>query len=437
MGLYLIFSLTFGASIAGASIFMAFLFRRVVPTNMVHIVQSKKSTVSYGKDQAAGNVYYAWPAFLPVIGVSVIKLPESVFQIELKAYDAYDANRVPFVVDVVGFFRIERSGTAAHRIGSFDELTDQLQAVLQGAVRRVLARNPLEDTMEARGSLGQTFTEEVNAQLTEELGVKAVRTIEFMDIRDANNSEVIANIMAKDMSRIDRESRMAVASNGRAAETAEIEAAREVELRKQEAQQAVGQRTAEKDKAVGIAKEMARQEIQVQAKITAEKEKDVKAVQEQRDAEIAKNVAVTNASAEAEATIKRSEGELAKTRNDAQGVQATGQAEAEAARLLQLAPISAQIELAKEIGSNAGYQTYLVEIRRVEATMEVGKAMAAAIGDAELKVIATDGNVQNGMNKLADLLTPKGGTALGGMLSALAQTEEGKAIIGKLGGVSE
>jgi flotillin len=31
--------------------------RRVVNTNEVHIVQSSRETVSYGKDQGAGNTY--------------------------------------------------------------------------------------------------------------------------------------------------------------------------------------------------------------------------------------------------------------------------------------------------------------------------------------------------------------------------------------------
>lgn len=36
----------------------AIFLRRVVPTNEVHIVQTGKTTTSYGKDQSA-NTYYA------------------------------------------------------------------------------------------------------------------------------------------------------------------------------------------------------------------------------------------------------------------------------------------------------------------------------------------------------------------------------------------
>jgi flotillin len=38
--------------------YWVFSLRRVVSTNEVHIIQSAKRTVSFGKDQDAGNTYY-------------------------------------------------------------------------------------------------------------------------------------------------------------------------------------------------------------------------------------------------------------------------------------------------------------------------------------------------------------------------------------------
>ena len=66
-----------------AMLVIALLFRRVVKTNEVHIVQSGGKTTSYGKDTGNGNVYYAFPSWLPVIGVSTIVLPVSVFSIKI------------------------------------------------------------------------------------------------------------------------------------------------------------------------------------------------------------------------------------------------------------------------------------------------------------------------------------------------------------------
>lgn len=419
--------LLFVAAIVGV---IAIFLRRVVPTNMVHIVQSSKKTVSYGKGQDAGNTYYAWPSWVPKIGVTITKFPESIFKVRLDNYDAYDVARLPFVVDVTAFFRIEKSDVAAQRVSSFEELRTQLTDVLQGAVRRILATNALEGIMESRSELGEQFTKEVDHQIAE-WGVKSVKSIEFMDIRDANGQQVIANIMAKEKSRIEKESRVTVAGNNQAAQLAEIEAQRHVEVSKQEAEQAVGIRTAEKDKEVGIARELSTQEIQAQAKVTTEKQMEVEQVRREREATIAANVQVTEAEGEKRARIIEAEGVLEATTREAEGIKAKGVAEADAQEKMLMAPVSAQLALAKEIGDNDGYQTYLIAVERVKAGQVVGVQVAEALKEAELKVISTGGgDVLGGVSKLADMVTPAGGTSLAGMLSALSATDEGAALLG-------
>src|SRR5687767_6942582 len=71
--------------------------------------QQERSRVSYGASQSAGNVYYQWPAFLPQVGVLVTRFPVSIFDVNLKDYEAYDSGRLPFRVDVHAFMRIARS----------------------------------------------------------------------------------------------------------------------------------------------------------------------------------------------------------------------------------------------------------------------------------------------------------------------------------------
>lgn len=470
MDLFTVITVGIFAVVAISTVYALIMLRRVVPTNMVHIVQSKKKTTPYGKGKDAGNVYYEWPAWLPVIGVVVSKFPESVFDISLTDYEAYDSGRLPFMVDVKAFFRIEESETAAQRVSSFDELKMQLQAVLQGAVRRILATDKLESIMEDRSGLGVKFTTEVNSQL-KEWGVTTVKSIEFMDIRDSSRSTVIENIMAKEKSRIEMESRIKVAENKREAELKEIDAVRTVDVQRQDAEQQVGLRKAEKDKTVGIANEQANQEIQLQAKITTERNMDVRKVEEVRQAEIQRDVAVVQAekdqkvkvvnaeadkkvqvvTAEAEkesvivraegekqSTVVRAEGDLEAAKREAEGTQALGLAKAVAEKALLMAPVDTQITLAKEIGENEGYQQYLVTIKQIEVSGEVGKEMAKAIQNADLKVIANSGDVQSGVGKLGDLFTTTGGTNLTGMLSALSMTEQGKSlvdsVIGRIGG---
>src|SRR5262245_25276091 len=204
MNLYMIGSIAAG-SLVLLSVFLALMFRTVVSTNDVHIVQSARKTTSYGKDQPAGNTYYNWPAWLPVIGIKVIKLPVSVFDVTLDSYAAYDKGRLPFKIDIMAFFRIDDSNVAAQRVHSFEELKEQLVGILQGASRSILAKSHIEEILEERSKFGQMFTEATDEQL-KAWGVCNVKNIELMDLRDEQGSSVISNIMAKKKSEIEMQS---------------------------------------------------------------------------------------------------------------------------------------------------------------------------------------------------------------------------------------
>jgi len=242
------------------SIIVAMSFRTVVATNEVHIIQSRRKTTSYGKDQPAGNTYYAWPAWMPRIGIRVVRLPVSVFDVQLNEYAAYDKGRVPFVIDILAFFRIGDSNVAAQRVSSVQDLESQLKGILQGASRSILAQSPIEEILEERAKYGKMFTDATNDQL-KAWGVVNVKNVELMDIRDAKDSQVISRIMAVKQSLVEKESRVAVAANQQAAFTAEIDAKRQVAIRQQEADESVGVRVAQKDQQVGIAGQQAQQEI--------------------------------------------------------------------------------------------------------------------------------------------------------------------------------
>lgn len=141
-----------------------FSLRRIVPTNVVHIVQRGDKTVSYGVGKGS-NVYYEFPKWLPKLGVEVRILPVSNFDIDLSKYSAYDKDRVPFVVDVKAFFHIADTNKAAEKVESFDELRKQLENVVQGTVRSILAKSKLEEIMEERSVFGDKFTENVRVDL--------------------------------------------------------------------------------------------------------------------------------------------------------------------------------------------------------------------------------------------------------------------------------
>lgn len=427
--------------------FIAILFRRVVSTNEVHIVQSAKKTTSYGKDTENGNSYYEWPSWIPVFGITKIVLPVSVFDLDLENYEAYDKGRLPFSVDVKAFFRVSDSNLAAQRVSSFDELHSQLKAIVQGAVRVILASNDIEEIMQGRSKFGDEFTKEVNEQLAN-WGVITVKNIELMDLRDGTNGRAIHNIMEKKKSHIEMESRIEVAKNNQAAQIAEVEAVREVDLQKQQAQQAVGLRTVENQRQVNVSQQEAQQAIKEAEAKTKEKEMAVVRVQSMRAAEINKETAlvkaeqdkqtaIIKAQQDKESTVLVATGRLDATKLDADGISATGKAKAAAEQAILLAPVEAQITLAKEIGNNQGYQTYLVTLRKVEAEQAVGIAQAEALSKADVKVIANTGNPTAGVSKVMDLFSSKGGTELAGMVEAFAQSDAGKSVLTKLGVITD
>lgn len=410
---------------------LSLTFRRVVTTNEVHIVQSGKRTISYGGDAKNGNTYYAWPSWLPVIGVSTTRLPTSVFSLNLNNYEAYDKGRLPFVVDIMAFFRISDSNVAAQRVSDVNHLNDQLMGIIQGAVRTILAKSDIDTIMQERATFGHQFTEEVREQLTN-WGVCSVKNIELMDIRDHQSSVVIQNIMNKRKSHIEMESRTEVAKNMQAAQQAEIEAKKEVDLQKQSAEQTVGLRTVENQRQVQLANQAAAQSVKEQEKLTAEKSMNILSVQEVRKAEILKQVQVTNAQQQKEVTILQAEGELEAKKRESEAIQLEGQARADAEKAMQLAPVQAQITLAKEIGENQSYQQYLVTIRQVEASQAVGIEQAKALSHADIKVISNTGTPTSGITDVMDLFSSKGGQAMGSMLEGLANTPKGQEVLGKV-----
>ena len=422
----MIFLAILAASIAfGLFILCAMFFRTVVKTNDVHIVQSARHTISYGKGETKGNVYYHWPSWLPVIGVRVIVLPVSVFSESLSDYAAYDIGRLPFKVDVMAFFRIKDSNMAAQRVSSFAELQGQLKSILQGAIRSILASADIETILSGRREFGHKFTEEVEAQLVE-WGVTNVKTIELMDIRDADGSKVIANIMAKQKSVIDMQSRVTVANNMQTAEIAEVEARRNDELQQQEAVQQVGIRT-----------EQAKQNIKEQAKVTADKEMNVQQVMTIRQAEITKDAQVILATQEKEVTVIAADADLQQAKKNAEDITVEGKAKGEAETAILMAPVTTQITLAKEIGENSNYQTYLIGIQQIDANKVIGIEAAKALQAAGIKVIVNSGDPNVGVKNVMDLFTPKGGMQLGAMLESLQNTDAGKAVVAAVTGQSD
>lgn len=450
-----------------AIVFYIFSLRRIVPTNVVHIVQRGADTVSYGVGKGS-NVYYAWPKWIPKLGVEVRELPVSNFNIDLPNYSAYDKDKVPFAVDIKAFFHIADTNKAAEKVASFQDLKTQLNDVVQGAVRSILAKYKLEEIMEERSIFGDKFTESVSEDL-KSWGVEPIKSIELMDVRDANGSDVIHQIMAKRISAIDMESRTEVANNTKIAEQAELEAQKEISLKRAEteresgeakakSQQAIGIANSESIKNKGIAEQAAFTEIAKAEKQAAEQRMEVIKVTQIKQAEIDKENAIIKQEQEKEMTKIKTDADKYKTETDATAlliskekeatgikligitdaevIRAKGESEAEAKKQMELANVTAQSTLAKEIGDNQKYQDYLIKIRELEINGEVNKvqyeSLALALNGAELKLLVNSGDVHSGLNSFSDILSSKGGSAANGMFEGLKQTAQGAGLLALL-----
>lgn len=408
-----------------------FLFRVVVPTNEVHIVQSSKSTKSYRTGDANGNVYYKIPEFVPLLGVKSIQLPLEIFEVKLNEYEAYDLGRLPFAVDVVAFFRIEDSNIAAQRVNTIQELKEQLRSVVQGAVRTILAAVPIEEIMQERSKFGEQFTKEVYGQL-KSWGVEPVKNIELMDIKDTAESKAITNIMSKKQSEIEKEARTVIANNKKDAETAEIEAKKLIQTKEQEAKEVVGLRTVEADKKVAVAEQSKIQVVAEQQKVTTEKEMEVKRERDTREAMIAKEVAKTKAEEDQLKVEIKAEADLTAKKKEAEGIKIEGEAKGSAITAELMAPVNSQLELAKGIQQYKEFQNYLVSIEAIKTHGQIGTAQAEALQKADVKVIANGSDASSTIQGVGDLVSSKGGVQLGALLEGFAQTDMGKALLEKI-----
>lgn len=425
--------------VAVIALFIASLYRTVVPTNMVHIVNSAKGRITYGSNTKDGNTYYAFPSWMPVIGVNVTYFETSNFPVQLHKSRVHALNNVPIRINVQSFFALSNADIVSQRVASDGKLKEDLEAIVTSALRTVCAQFTIEDLLAKRLEIAEMYTKEVSHSI-EKWGLVVVGEIAITHIEDDEGSNAISDIRDKEISAINRESRLVQADNHREAQMKEIEAQRQVDLSKQEAEQQVSTRTAEKEKAVGIAKELTRQEIAEQALNTAERDMAVKKANETRQAEIAKSVSITQAEAkqaievlqaqtdkdkqalEAEAQLvlaqRQAEGITAVEQAKANGVRANGEALAESEKAMQLASVTAQITLAEKVSGDKDYQDYLIRVEQVKANTEVGIAQAAALEKANINIVGGPGaNV---------------GLSMASVLSGFTSTELGQQVVGKV-----
>lgn len=435
--------------------------RKVVPTNEAHVVQKASKSVSYGKGVDNGtnwNVYLAWPSWVPVVWVSVQKLPLSIFDLQLNDYEAYDSGKVPFQVDITAFFEIREPEVAAQKVFTIGELKDQLNETLKWVVRKVLASKDIVEIMESRVEIKKEFYDQVFGAV-KSWGIK-LQNVEFMDIRDANGSQVITNIMMKKRSQIESESQIEVAENqkmaaiekenklaearsaaAKAKSTADIiasDAERDAEIKVIENEKLTQNQEIDKERILAIQKEEAKQKLYEAEKITKERELAVKQVDEEKNAEIAKNIELIKADEQKQKVIidAQADKESIELAASADKVKVELEASAEKNRIESI-----WIAKAKEIDyigtAKAKNQTQMAEALNtfdsasidfmkkeldVNLSEIVDLEKAKALWKADVKVISTGANGGEGVKSFMDLFSANWGSNIGAMVEAAKNT---------------
>lgn len=446
-----------------AFLFLVFLYiitqlRKVVPTNEVHVVQRKKDSIPYGKGMSAGNVYLAWPAWVPMFGIEVQRLPLSIFDLQLNGYKAYDVGKVPFQVDITAFFEISAPELAAEKVYSIGELKEQLNETVKWVVRKILAERDIVEIMESRSEIKDKFYEEV-------LGaVKSwwveLKNVEFMDIRDDDGSQVVTNIMMKKRSLIESESQIEVAENQKRAtiekenKAAEARAAaasaksgadiiesnseRDAELKRIENEKITQNQDIEKERILAVQKEEAKQKVYESEKETTAKKLAVKQLDEEKNAEIAKNIelikadeqkqkVIIDSQAEKESITLKAQADKTKVELDAQAkkteIESIGIAKAKALDYQGTAEAKNKTQMAEALNTfDAASIAYMIKELETHLSEIVDLEKAKSLASADVKVISTWKDGGEGISSFMDLFSANGGTNIGAMVEAAKNT---------------
>ena len=439
-------------------VIIAVNLRKVVSTNEVHILQKWSKTIIKGKWFDGWNVYYHFPQWVPLFGISVTRLPLYVFDIKLNTYQAYDNGKIPFNVDVTAFFVIKDPELAAKRVADFKELKEQLVEVVKWAVRKTLAQYDIQAIMEARWELGAKFYEEVT-NAVKEWWVE-LKNIEFMDISDSDGFEVIRNLLEKKRKTIEtnsekevalknkelaiaeaeanREREVAEAEAKKIAEVKKIESEKEAKLAQIEADKLTRTQEVEKEKLVKLQEEDAKKSLYEKQKETKQKELEIRLLEEQKEAEIQKVKEIIDAEKEKEIEIKNSEAKAKSIELDAEAKAKAIELEAEAKQVsiekewiakaktidyIGTAEAKNKLEMAKALNAfTEAALSYLATEMWYKYTSKVDLEKAKALEKADIKVISTGSNGNEGMNSFMDLFTSKGGANLWWMIESFKNT---------------
>lgn len=378
--------LLIGILIAVAVLFVLFLATyKVIGSNEAHVLVvmgfgRKIMSPVPSEGVKAKTAYF----FIPFLMKRYI-MPLTNVKLNVEDIHLNDVQVAPFVCDVVTWLHIQDPVKAAERLDFtkdvFAGLHQDLTAIVQAIARAAAMKQEILDIMRDRATFSKSVSAEVDVVL-KEWGVQLVN-LEVNDIRDKDESEVIANYELMRKAQVESQARIEVATRNREAVEQEQDNRQKSEVATANAEKTFTTAQIEAAAAIGIANQEKDQRIASAEKVTNATKVEALRVTQVGQAEVQKEATIVDATGRGEAI--RIEGEKA-----ADVVKLTGAADASAIEAKGLAEATAKLKFAEALQK---YNDAGLGIEKLYAWRDVQKAFADAQGkiasNAEIKLVTS------------------------------------------------
>jgi flotillin len=408
--------------------------RTIVPPKYADVVTRKNSVQIYSADNTVTGtntpvtVYYRFPAWMPVIGVYVKRMPLTIIEIPVLGYKTFAKGNARFVVDVSVYCRINNVMDAAQKFPgeTIDDFIKGIREIIVSAIRKTTATFAVEDVIAKRSEIALDVQNDIRDDV-QKWGVELLN-VAIVDIKDPMKLDrsgavmvdqnghpivettVIHDISAKKEAEISSLSRQEIANKKRAAEIVEAETREQATTRSLQADEVIGKREQERNQNIAIEKQKA-----------VTKDMEVIRAQTVMKAEIDADAEVKRSEGTKRAAIQIAEGNKQKFELEGQGeakaIEAKGTANAEITKAMKFAEADG---LSRYADAQAKQQELAIAIREIEKNERIGLALAQALAEADIKFYGS-----GDPKKFMDLFTAGGGLSVGAGLSTFLDILKG------------
>jgi len=392
----------YGGIVLAALILILMMIRVIVPPEYADVIIQGKKRKVYCSDKKINNsgksIYYKIPAFVPIAGMYVKRIPLNVIEIQVHDYETFAQRNARFICDVSVYGKVNNPEIAAQRWPgrTLGEFREGIKELIVAAIRNTTTKFPVEDVIAKKQEIARGIQESLEEDMqVYGFDVTNVAVVGISDPEDGRTT-VIRDISAKMEAEINSESRKQIAIKKKDAEIIEAESLEKSQIRQQQAQQKIGEAEQEKNRAIYVTQQLAQEEAMKVVK-----------VKQVRQAEINRESKIIEAEGDQMSVIKRKEGE-------AEGIKKVGLAEAEITKAKGLAEATAKEKMAEALNK---FNEAAKFIREIEKDEKIGIAGMDALGKSQIKLVSTDK-----IESFIDLFSAKGGARIGGMMESFRQT---------------